>query len=66
MAGLVEMAYQFQQLSTLGSVMPWLGLTLELDQPLHWMGMTLAALVWAGVWAVSSTHRRHATKEAQA
>ena len=64
--GLVEMAYQYQQLSTAGSVMPWLGLTLKLDQPLHWMGMTLAALVWAGVWAVSSTHRRHARKEAQA
>ena len=65
-AGLVEMAYQSQQLSTLGSVMPWLGLTLELDQPLHWMGMLLAAVVCAGGWAITLTHRRHAKKELQA
>ena len=65
-AGLVEMAYQYQQLSTLGSVMPWLGLTLELDQPLHWMGMLLAAVVCAGGWAITLTHRRHAKKELQA
>lgn len=61
-AGLVEMAYQYQQLSTAGSVMHWLGLTLKLDQPLHWMGMTLSAVGCAGVWACS----RHAMKEAQA
>ena len=65
-AGLVEMAYQYQQSSTLGSVMPWLGLTLELDQPLHWMGMLLAAVVCAGGWVITLTHRRHAKKELQA
>ena len=63
--GLVEMSYQYQQLSTQGPVMHWPGLTINLDQPLHWMGMALSAMICVGGWAIVWGCHRHMKKEAQ-
>lgn len=51
--GLVEMAYQQQQLSTAGTQLRWMGLTLNITQGQDWGWMVLAALACALVWVRS-------------
>ena len=60
--GLVEMAYQLQQLSTAGPVVHWLGLTLNIEQRKDWLWMTLLALACTWLWA----RTRKLLKEARA
>jgi hypothetical protein len=48
----VEMAYQWRLISTLGPVTPYLGLALDAQSPWHWLGALSATVLGWAAWSL--------------